>query len=162
MFSPWSIWSQGDVHLMQAFIEIALHFIVRKLFCYEKQAIRNRHFDCSTVIFKFKFMDKKKNFLLRLHFCIPLLLFFIIYVNTSKLFTFYSIVSETVYMWNFLSINLNLKVTVEQSKRRSYFLSAVFITKCFTKNLLLRKLFIPNYRHTTKLMHPKFTYYNCT
>ena len=27
----------------------------------------------------------------------------------------------------------------ERSKRRSYFLSLVFITKCFTKNLLLRK-----------------------
>ena len=38
-------------------------------------------------------------------------------------------------------MNLNLKMTVEQSKRRSYFLSLVFITKCFTKNLLLRKLF---------------------
>jgi len=161
MFSPWSILSQGDVHLMQAFIEIALHFIVRKLFCYEKQAIRNRHFDRSTVIFKVKFMDKKK-LPIETSFLHPLLLFFIIYVNTSKLFTFYSIVSETVYMWNFLSINLNLKVTVEQSKRRSYFLSAVFITKCFTKNLLLTKLFMTNYRHTTKLMHPKFTYYNCT
>ena len=28
-------------------------------------------------------------------------------------------------------------MTVERSKRRSYFLSLVFITKCFTKNLLL-------------------------
>ena len=37
-----------------------------------------------------------------------------------------------------LSMNLNLKMTVERSKRRSYFLSLVFITKCFTKNLLLR------------------------
>ena len=27
-------------------------------------------------------------------------------------------------------------MTVERSKRRSYFLSLVFITKCFTKNLL--------------------------
>ena len=33
-------------------------------------------------------------------------------------------------------MNLNLKMTVERSKRRSYFLSLVFITKCFTKNLL--------------------------
>ena len=36
-------------------------------------------------------------------------------------------------------MNLNLKMTVERSKRRSYFLSLVFITKCFTKNSLLRK-----------------------
>ena len=42
-------------------------------------------------------------------------------------------VSEIVYMRNFLSMNLNLKRTVERSKRRSsYFLSVVFITKCFT------------------------------
>ena len=34
-------------------------------------------------------------------------------------------------------MNLNLKMTVELSKRRSYFLSLVFITKCFTKNLLI-------------------------
>ena len=37
-------------------------------------------------------------------------------------------------------MNLNLKMTVERSKRRSQFLSLVFITKCFNKNLLLRKL----------------------
>ena len=37
-----------------------------------------------------------------------------------------------------LSMNLNLKKTMEPSKRRSYFLSLVFITKCLTKNLLLR------------------------
>ena len=36
-------------------------------------------------------------------------------------------------------MNLNLKMTVERSKRRSQFLSLVFITKCFSKNLLLRK-----------------------
>ena len=35
-------------------------------------------------------------------------------------------------------MNLNLKMTVERSKRRSQFLSLVFITKCFNKNLLLR------------------------
>ena len=34
-------------------------------------------------------------------------------------------------------MNLNLKMTVERSKRRSQFLSLVFITKCFNKNLLL-------------------------
>ena len=34
-------------------------------------------------------------------------------------------------------MNSNLKMTVERSKRRSYFLSLVFITKCFSKNLLL-------------------------
>ena len=28
-------------------------------------------------------------------------------------------------------------MTVERSKRRSYFLSLVFITKCFSKNLLV-------------------------
>ena len=33
-------------------------------------------------------------------------------------------------------MNLNLKMTVERSKRRSQFLSLVFITKCFNKNLL--------------------------
>ena len=41
-------------------------------------------------------------------------------------------------------MNLNLKMTVERSKRRSYFLSLVFITKCFTKNLLLRSLQKPS------------------
>ena len=35
-------------------------------------------------------------------------------------------------------MNLNLKMTVERWKRRSQFLSLVFITKCFNKNLLLR------------------------
>ena len=35
-------------------------------------------------------------------------------------------------------MNLNLKMTVERSKRRSQFLLLVFITKCFHKNLLLR------------------------
>ena len=39
-----------------------------------------------------------------------------------------------------MNLNLNLKMTVERSKRLSYFLSLVFITKCFTKNLLLRKI----------------------
>ena len=29
-------------------------------------------------------------------------------------------------------MNLNLKMTVERSKRRSQFLSLVFITKCYT------------------------------
>ena len=38
-------------------------------------------------------------------------------------------------------MNLNLKMTVERSKRRSQFLSLVFITKCFNKNLLLRKYY---------------------
>ena len=33
-------------------------------------------------------------------------------------------------------MNLNLKMTVERSKRRSYFLSLVFITKRFTKKTL--------------------------
>ena len=40
-----------------------------------------------------------------------------------------------MYMRNFLSTNLNLKITVERSKRRSYFLSLVFIPQCFSKNL---------------------------
>ena len=43
-------------------------------------------------------------------------------------------------MRNFYFVNLNLRMTVERSKRRSYFLSLVFITKCFSKNLLLRIL----------------------
>ena len=43
-------------------------------------------------------------------------------------------------MRNFYFMNLNLKMTVERSKRRSYFLSLIFITKCFSKNLLLRKI----------------------
>ena len=38
-------------------------------------------------------------------------------------------------MRNFYFMNLNLKMTVERSKRRSYFLSLIFITKCFSKNL---------------------------
>ena len=41
---------------------------------------------------------------------------------------------ESLCFFNFvLSMNLNLKMTVERSKRRSYFLSLVFVTKCFTK-----------------------------
>ena len=44
-------------------------------------------------------------------------------------------------MRNFYSMNFNLRMTVERSKRRSYFLSLVFITKCFSKNLLLRFVF---------------------
>ena len=39
-------------------------------------------------------------------------------------------------------MNLNLKMTVERSKCRSQFLSLVFITKCFNKNLLLRTFLI--------------------
>ena len=45
--------------------------------------------------------------------------------------------SSTI-MTNFLS--MNLKMTVERSKRRSYFLSLVFITKFFNKNLLQSKI----------------------
>ena len=37
-------------------------------------------------------------------------------------------------------MNSNLKMTVERSERRSYCLSLVFITKCFSKNLLHRNL----------------------
>ena len=40
------------------------------------------------------------------------------------------------------SMNLNLRMTLERSKRRSYFLSLAFITKCFSKNLLLRIIII--------------------
>ena len=42
-------------------------------------------------------------------------------------------------------MNLNLKMTVERSKRRSQFLSLVFITKCFNKNLLLRRNRLANF-----------------
>ena len=72
------------------------------------------------------------HFLFILHFRIPLI--YCSYVN--------SILTEIVYMQNLLSmnLNLNLKMTVERSKRRSYFLSLVFITKCFTRNLLLVEL----------------------
>ena len=35
-------------------------------------------------------------------------------------------------------MNSNLKMTVEWSKRHSYFLLLVFITKCFSKNLSQR------------------------
>ena len=45
-------------------------------------------------------------------------------------------------MRNFLSMNFNLKMTVERSKRFSYFLSLIFITKCFSENLLLRIFFV--------------------
>ena len=45
-------------------------------------------------------------------------------------------------MRNFLSMNFNLKMTVERSKRFSYFLSLVFITKCLSENLLLRIFFV--------------------
>ena len=51
------------------------------------------------------------------------ILLFLLFVCKYLLFTFYPIVSKIV----------------ERSKRRSYFLSLVFTTKCFTKNLLLNK-----------------------
>ena len=38
------------------------------------------------------------------------------------------------------STNLNLKMSVERLKRRSHFLSLVFMTKCFTKNLFKSQL----------------------
>ena len=57
-------------------------------------------------------------------------------------------------MRNFLYMNLNLKMTVERSKRRSYFLSLVFITKCFSKKLLLRTLNNASVK-TTKGLVPK-------
>ena len=44
------------------------------------------------------------------------------------------VVRPSKIVWR-LSMNLNLKMTVEWSKRRSYFLSLVSITKCFSKNL---------------------------
>ena len=53
-------------------------------------------------------------------------------------FSFYCIISEIVYVRNFFSsVNLNLK---KRNENVVYFLSLVFITKCFTKNLFLRKV----------------------
>ena len=66
------------------------------------------------------------HFLFILHFRI---------LSVVNILTFYSIVSEIVYIRNFLSTNLNLKLTAEQSKR-SYFLSLVFITKHKRPNLI--------------------------
>ena len=40
-------------------------------------------------------------------------------------------------------MNLNLKMTVERLKHRSYCLLLVFITKCLIKNLLLLFIFTP-------------------
>ena len=61
-----------------------------------------------------------------------------LYVNTC--FLLFIPLFQKLYRCRIvLSTNLNLKMTVERSKRRSYFLSLVFITKCFAKNLLLRK-----------------------
>lgn len=57
---------------------------------------------------------------------LPKSISYCLFVNIYHL-TFHSIVSELVYMWNFLSINLDLKMTVERSNRRS-FLSLFFIT----------------------------------
>ena len=51
------------------------------------------------------------------------------------------IVSEIVYMRNFYSMIFNLRMTVERSKRRSYFLSLVFITKCLISILRLSTCF---------------------
>ena len=59
-----------------------------------------------------------------------------LYVNTCFLL-FIPLFLKLYTCGIILSMNLNLKMTVERSKRRSYFLSLVFITKCFTKNLLL-------------------------
>ena len=67
------------------------------------------------------------HFLFILHFRI---------LSVVNILTFYSIVSEIVYIRNFLSTNLNLKLTAEQSKRCSYFLSLVFITKHKRPNLI--------------------------
>ena len=64
-------------------------------------------------------------------------IFYCSYVNTC--FLLFIPLFQKLYICGIvLSMNLNLKMTVERSKRRSYFLSLVFITKCFTKNLLLR------------------------
>ena len=52
-------------------------------------------------------------------------------------------------MRNFYFMNLNLKMTVERSKRRSYFLSLIFITKCFSKNLKIVMYGITSKLHST-------------
>ena len=58
-------------------------------------------------------------------------------------------------------MNLNLKMTVERSKRRSQFLSLVFITKCFNKNLLLRILRFFKSTNSYKLYGVKLSYTRC-
>ena len=55
-------------------------------------------------------------------------------------------------------MNCNLKMTVERSKRRSYFLSLVFITKCFSKNLLLRSYSTNSKRKIITVEHPALSY----
>ena len=52
-----------------------------------------------------------------------------------------------------MNLNLNLKMTVERSKRRSQFLSLVFITKCFNKNLLLKKAVRETYNNFPQRDH---------
>ena len=77
------------------------------------------------------------SFHLLLYFTLAFPYTYCLYANTCFLL-FISLFQKLYICGIILSMNLNLKMTVERSKRRSYFLSLVFITKCFTKNLLLR------------------------
>ena len=72
-------------------------------------------------------------FLSILHFRLPIFLFVCKYLA----FYFFIPLFQKLYIQckqNFLSMTLILKMTVEWSKCHSYFLSLVFITKCFSKN----------------------------
>ena len=63
------------------------------------------------------------HFLFTLNFIVHMLI-------PSFYFSLYRFQKLCIIMQNFLSMNLNLKMAVKRSKRRSYFLLLVFITKC--------------------------------
>ena len=94
-------------------------FFIRDLKPKQTERVHPRKAVCSTlVVFLF-------HFLFILHFHIPLSLLFV-----GKYLSFYfSLSQKFVYMRNFLSMNVNLKMTVERSKRRPRFSSLVLITK---------------------------------
>ena len=153
------IWDHGLCFIWIIFLfcgneprEIAKNFrVLRK--CSNK-------FDC--LIFEMFFIRdlkpklNKQRFHPRKAVCLTLLIVFLffpllIYTSFSHYFYFYCWYVNTCFLLFIplfqklyipvcgivLSMNLNLKMAVERSKHRSYFLSLVFITKCSTKKLLL-------------------------
>ena len=74
--------------------------------------------------------------LINTSFSRSVILFYCSYVNTCFFFP----VFQKLYIRGIvLSMNLNMKMTLQRSNHPSFFLSLVFITKCFTNNLLLGK-----------------------
>ena len=62
------------------------------------------------------------------------------HIYNFLLFTFYPVVSEIVYMRNYFIHELELENDRGAVETSFVFFIACFITKCFTKNLLLLNL----------------------